>query len=162
MTGDDNPNLLTLRSAVPADHEFLYELYSDRRRTEMAEWGWDPAQQQSFLKLQFTAQARHYDLAFPNADHRIVLCDDCPVGRILVYRSERDIRLVDIALLETHRGQGVGARLVLNLIEEGKQTRKTVTLHVDKRNRAARLYQRLGFAIIDDTGANYKMELRPD
>ncbi len=162
MTGDDNPNAFTLRSVVPADHEFLYELYGDTRRSEMAEWGWDTAQQQNFLKLQFTAQTRHYDMAFPNADHQIVLSDDREVGRILVYRSEREIRLVNIALLEIHRGQGVGTRLILSLIEEGRQTRKKVTLHVDKSNRAARLYLRLGFTIIDDTGASYKMERRPD
>jgi ribosomal protein S18 acetylase RimI-like enzyme len=161
MTGDDNPHALTLRSAVPADHEFLYELYGDTRRSEMADWGWDLTQQQNFLKLQFTAQTRHYDLAFPNADHQIVLCDDRAVGRILVYRSEHAIRLVNIALLPEHRGRGIGASLIRGLFEEATQAGKPVTLHVGKLSRAARLYQRLGFSITGDTGTDYKMEWRP-
>jgi ribosomal protein S18 acetylase RimI-like enzyme len=160
MTG--NPEPFTLRSAVPNDEAFLYELYGSTRKEEMAAWGWDSAQEQMFLKLQFTAQRRHYDIAFPGADHKIVLSGNRPIGLIVVFRTAREIWLVNVALLPEHRGNGVGASLIRSLLEEARAENKPVTLHVDKLNRAARLYQRLGFSIIGDTGTDYKMEWRPD
>ena len=145
---------------MPDDDSFLYDLYGSTRREEMAAWGWDAAQEQMFLKLQFTAQRRHHDIAFPGADHQIVLSDSLPIGEIVVFRMASEIRLVNIALLPEHRGYGIGASLIRGLVEEAKAQAKPVTLHVDKLNRAARLYQRLGFSIIGDTGTDYKMEWR--
>lgn len=162
MTGDRNPEPCTLRSAVPDDEAFLYELYGSTRREEMDAWGWDSAQEQMFLKLQFTAQRRHHDIAFPGADHQIILSGNRPIGRILVFRTAREIRLVNIALLPEHRACGIGSSLIRGLVQEAKAEGKPVTLHVDKLNRAARLYQRLGFSITGDTGTDHKMEWRPD
>ncbi len=162
MTDDRNPEPFSLRSAIPEDQTFLFELYGSTRREEMAAWGWDSAQEQMFLKMQFTAQRRHYNIAFPDADHKIILSQNRPIGLIVVFRMVREIRLVEIALLPEHRGSGIGASLVRGLLQEAKQAGKPVTLHVGKLNRAARLYQRLGFSIIGDTGTDYKMEWRPD
>lgn len=149
---------VTLRLAGPDDEQFLYELYCDTRAEEMAAWGLDQAQQKAFLELQFKARQRHYDIAFSGAEHKIILCEARPIGRILVYRSEREIRLVDIALLTEHRSKGIGASLIEALLEEATTTGKSVTLHVDKLSRAARLYERLGFSMIDETGGSNKME----
>jgi ribosomal protein S18 acetylase RimI-like enzyme len=161
-TMTDRRNPLTFRCAVPDDEVFLFELYASTRNEEMAAWGWDRAQEQMFLNLQFTAQRRHYDIAFPNAEHKIILLDDRPIGRILVFRTEREIRLVDIALLREYRGGGIGASLVRGLFEEAMAANKPVTLHVAKLSRAVRFYRRLGFSIIGDTGTDHKMEWRPD
>lgn len=154
--------IVELRPARPDDERFLYELYVGTRREEMAGWGLDDSRQQAFLQLQFTARQRHYEIAFPGADNRIVLCGNRAVGRILVFRSTREIRLVDIALLDEHRGGGVGASLLRALCNEAQAEGKTVTLHVAKTNRAARLYERLGFSIVDETGGDYKMEWRSE
>ena len=158
----DNPTAaVTERPARPDDEAFLYKLYCRTRLEELAAWGMDPAQQEMFLKLQFTARQRHYDIAFSEADHQIILCHDHPIGRILVFRSASEIRLVDIALLPEWRGTGVGTALLRALLVEARTTGKPVTLHVDKFSRAARLYERLGFAIAGDIGSDYKMEWRP-
>jgi ribosomal protein S18 acetylase RimI-like enzyme len=153
---------VALRPARPDDEAFLYELYRSTRGEELSAWGIEGAQREMLLRLQFTARQRHYDIAFPEADHKIILCDDRPAGRILVFRSEREIRLVDIALLPEHRGRGAGASLIKDLLAEAQASGKPVTLHVDRLNRAARLYRRLGFLVADDTGAAYRMEWRPD
>jgi ribosomal protein S18 acetylase RimI-like enzyme len=153
---------VTLRLASPDDEPFLFELYCSTRIEEMAAWGLDQSQQKTFLELQFTARERHYDIAFSGADHRIILGDARPAGRMVVYRAEREIRLVDIALLPEHRGGGIGASLIQALLEEASSTGKSVTLHVDKSNRAALLYERLGFTVIGDTGGSFKMEWQAD
>lgn len=158
----DARNPLTFRCAEPGDELFLFELYGSIRKEEIAAWGWDRAQEQTFLQLQFTAQRRHYDIAYPNADNKIILFDSRPIGRILVFRTENEIRLVDIGLLPEYRSSGIGASLIRGLFEEAMTANKPVTLHVARVSRAVRLYRRLGFAIIGDTGTDYKMEWRPD
>ena len=161
MTDELKTPLITLRPALPDDEAFLYQLYATTRGEEMRAWGLEASQQEMILKLQFTAQRRHYEIAFPDADHKIILCDGRPAGRILVFRSEREIRLVDIALLPEHRGAGIGASLVRGLMLEAQAAGKPLVLHVEKQNRAARLYERLGFSTTADTGGHYRMEIVP-
>ena len=153
---------ISRRPASADDQSFLYQLYCSTRRDELTAYGIAPAQQEMFLKLQFTARQRHYEIAYTGADHQIVLCNNQPIGRILVYRSASEIRLVDIELLTEWRGKGYGAALVQGLLDEAQAAGKPVTLHVDKFNRAARLYERLGFTICGDIGSDYKMEWRPE
>jgi ribosomal protein S18 acetylase RimI-like enzyme len=157
----DESMQVNARPASADDEAFLYELYRSTRAEELEAWGLDESQQKSFLELQFAARQRHYDIAFSGAEHKIILCGDRPAGRILVYRSEHEIRLVDIALLPEYRQRGFGASLIRGLLCEAKEKGKAVTLHVDTLNRAGRLYERLGFSVVGDIGGSYKMEWRP-
>lgn len=150
---------INLRAATPDDEAFLYELYASTRAAELAAWGWDATQQRAFLDLQFRAQRAHY-AQYPNADARIILDDAQPIGRLFVTRSAQELRLVDIALLPAWRGQGIGARLINDLLAEAAQAGLPVRLHVEKSNPAQRLYQRLGFTLIGDAGPYYSMEWR--
>jgi ribosomal protein S18 acetylase RimI-like enzyme len=103
----------------------------------------------------------HYDAAYSGADHNIILFDGVPAGRMLVHRSDVEVVLVDISLLPERRGAGIGSALIRELVREGGQSGKPVRLHVNRENRARRLYERLGFGIIEDAGAYFKMERRP-
>jgi GNAT superfamily N-acetyltransferase len=150
---------ITLRPARPDDDNFLHKLHAGTRAEEMAAWGWDAAQQQAFLHLQFRAQQAHYN-QYPNADHRIILSDGRPIGRLLISRLESETRLVDIALLPERRGAGIGAALINGLLDEAARANKPVRLHVEKSNRARRLYQRLGFVCAGDIGTHFTMEWR--
>src|SRR6185295_8487026 len=111
--------LVSLRPATPDDEEFLCELYSSSRREELASWGWDSAQRDAFLTLQFNAQQAHFRNQFPRADHSIVLVDGRAMGRMVVARMESEIRLADIALAPECRGAGIGTSLIRNLHLEG-------------------------------------------
>lgn len=161
MTQDRKPAPITLRPALPDDEAFLYELYCTTRAEEIAAWGWNPSQQEMFLRLQFTAQRQHYGLAYEGAEHAIIVVNTRPAGRILVFRSELELVLVDIALLPDQRCSGIGTALIQDLLDEGKRGGKPVSLHVATHNRARRLYDRLGFETIEDTGMYFKMEWRP-
>lgn len=161
MTDELKSSAITLRDALPDDEDFLYQLYLTTRSEEITAWGLEASQQEMILQLQFTAQRRHYEIAFPEADHKIILCDDRPAGHILVYRSEHEFRLVDIALSTEHRGAGIGSSLIRALIMEAQGAAKPLVLHVEKHNRAARLYERLGFWTTEDIGGHYRMEFAP-
>jgi ribosomal protein S18 acetylase RimI-like enzyme len=152
---------ITLRPAQPDDEPFLYELYSSTRMEEISAWGLDSAQQETFLQLQFRGQQSHYRMQASEVDYRIILLDDRPIGQLIVIRTDREIRLADISLLPEHRGGGIGASLISDLFAEAQVKGMPVTLHVEKTNRAVRLYQRLGFTATGDTGAHWKMEWHP-
>ncbi len=149
-----------LRPAEPEDADFLFELYCSTRAEELAAWNLEETQQQVFLDLQFRAQQAHYN-QYPNLDHRIILENGNRIGRIMVSRLENEIRLADISLLTEARGKSIGAKLISDLQTEAGQSGKPLRLHVEKNNRALRLYQRLGFTITNDLGFHYFMEWRP-
>jgi ribosomal protein S18 acetylase RimI-like enzyme len=150
-----------LRKVEAGDEEFLYELYCSTRHEEMAAWGWPKAQQDMFLKMQFRGLQQNYRSQPDITDDRIILADGTPAGRIIVLRTDREICLADISLLPLYRGLGVGTELICGLFDESDSTHRPVTLHVEKNNDGARrLYERLGFNAVADSGVHYKMERR--
>jgi ribosomal protein S18 acetylase RimI-like enzyme len=149
---------IALRPVQPDDQPFLFELYASTRTEEIAAFGWDSAQADMFLRLQFRGQQRHYQAQAFEVDYRIITVEGKSIGQLIVISSPIEIRLADISLLPEHRGGGIGAFLILGLFAEAREKNLPVTLHVEKTNRAARLYERLGFKTIDDTGAHLKME----
>jgi ribosomal protein S18 acetylase RimI-like enzyme len=137
---------VSLRPVTAADGEFLFQVYADTRREEVAAWGWDGAQQLVFLRMQFTAQRQSHAAAYPDADDSVIVCDGESVGRVVVQRAEDHIRLVDIALLPAHRNRRIGTFLIRALMNESQATGHPLRLHVARANRAVHLYERLGFS----------------
>lgn len=153
---------LRLREAGGGDEDFLFALYGSTRRDELAAWGMAEAQQETFLRMQYHAQRQRYAADGERSRHHIILRGDVPVGRMIVVRSADDIRLGDIAVLPEHRGGGIGAALIRDLQDEAVRAGLPLRLHVARDNDgAARLYQRLGFAVTGDTGSHFKMEWLP-
>jgi len=138
-----------------------FAVYVNTRAEELAAWGWPAAQQEAFLRMQFTAQQRHYSGAFPQATHSVVLCAGQPIGTMIVDRAGDAMRLVDIALLPAARGTGLGGQLIRALLDEAGADGRVLRLSVLRTDPAARLYGRLGFVPVVDDGMYVKMEARP-
>jgi ribosomal protein S18 acetylase RimI-like enzyme len=149
---------IALRPADAEDEAFLLRLYESTRADELASLS--EIQQEAFMRLQFVAQRAAYRAQFPHADHRIILVDGQPVGRLLVNRTGEEIRLVDISLLADHRNRGIGTWLLEQLQAETAATPGPLTLHVVVTNPAINLYRRLGFVATSDTGSHLLMEWR--
>ncbi len=111
--------------------------------------------------MQFEAQRRHYSEHFPDAAFLVIVRDGRPAGRLYVDRGLASIHIIDIALLPEHRRAGIGSHLLAELLAEGDREGKAVSLHVEHFNPAMRLYERLGFRGIEDTGVYYLLERPP-
>lgn len=148
---------LSLRTVRNQDEDFLFRLYASTRQEEISAWGWDATQQNAFLRMQFRAQRQGYAADYAGADHQVILADDEPVGRLMVHRTEKEVRLVDIAVLSEYRNRGLGAALIRDLMAECQASRKPLRLQVAKGNRAARLYERLGFLQTGEDEIYYHM-----
>ena len=142
-----------LRRVQPGDEELLFRVYAGTRTEELAPVPWDESRKQAFLRSQFDAQSRWYREHYTRASYEIVVVDGEPAGRLYLHRGGSEIRIVDIALLPEHRGNGVGTSLLKDVLAEAEATGKRVTIHVERFNPALRLYERLGFRIAEDKGA---------
>jgi ribosomal protein S18 acetylase RimI-like enzyme len=150
---------LTLRTVTPEDDSFLLSVYASTRASEMAQVQWQEGQQEAFLKWQFDMQRREYDARFPEAEYDVIEIDGEPAGRIWIGRSEDEIRLLDIALLPQFQNREAGTRLVTNLIDEARSTGQRLRHMVFVLNDDAdRLYERLGFVVIEEMGGYKHME----
>lgn len=153
---------ITFRPIRPEDYDFLRRLYASTREEELAQvTDWSAEQKETFLSQQFEAQHHHYQKYYPEASFEMILDGEEPIGRLYVSRWEREIRLVDVALVPEARGRGIGSALLRDLLAEGDRTGKTVSIHVERFNPALRLYRRLGFREIEEKGPYFLMEWRP-
>ena len=141
-----------LRPRTEADLPFLCDLYAHTREEELAPVPWPQEQKRAFLEDQFDKQHRHYLQHYPQAQWWIVTCEDRAVGRLYVAQTARDLRVMDVSLLAAHRNQGVGGALMRSLLAHADRLGISASLHVEPFNPALRLYQRLGFATVEDKG----------
>ena len=154
-------NALTFRLIAESDLEFLYRVYASTRQEEMALMPWGDDEKDAFLRSQFQFQQQHYRQSYPDATFAVVMLGDDEIGRLYVQRHQNEILIIDIALLPEHRGKGIGARMLQDLMQEASETVKPVCIHVLKANDSAiRLYHRLGFGKVEDVGLYDRMEWR--
>ncbi|ETW95057.1 MAG: hypothetical protein ETSY1_32160 [Candidatus Entotheonella factor] len=149
---------ITFRPISDDDMPFLYEVFVSTRVDELAPLGWTDEQIDAFLRPQFHAQHTHYHAYFKGATYDLIVLDEQAIGRLYLYRTDTELRILDIALLPSHRQQGIGGVLLQDLLDEARAGQKTVGIYVEKFNPALRLYQRLGFREMEDTGVYYRME----
>lgn len=137
------------RPATDADRTFCWHLHVQTMRDYVeATWGWDE-----------TDQRERFERAFNAAGLRIVEVDGLPVGVLRVDASDVPVRLLSIAVAPSHQRCGLGTALVEHVVREAGVA--PVWLQVLKANPARRLYERLGFVVIEETATHWQMVLRP-
>jgi ribosomal protein S18 acetylase RimI-like enzyme len=135
---------VTLRDAVDGDRAFLRSVFASTRPRELAALTGDT--REWFIDDQFGRQEAHYR-AYPDATFSIVEVDGEPAGRLYVSRGLEagEVRIIDIALIERFRGQGIGTYVLDGLLREADAAGARASIHVEVDNPARRLYERLGF-----------------
>jgi ribosomal protein S18 acetylase RimI-like enzyme len=98
---------------------------------------------------------RHFDCA------EILELDGVPIGLLKVVRSPAEWRISQIQLLPEHQRQGIGSRLLREMLDGATAAGVTVTLAALKMNPAVRLYCRLGFTIESESGKSVAMKFTP-
>jgi GNAT superfamily N-acetyltransferase len=143
---------ITLKDSSPQDFAFLWEV----RRASMKQyleqtWGpWDEAKQ----RRQFQASL----LEFP---HRIIEWQGQRIGILALKKFPDWIMLIRIFLLPQAQKQGIGTRIIGEILKSACGQGLPVRLRVLKVNPARRLYERLGFVVTEETATHYSMEARP-
>lgn len=150
---------IALRPRRDDDEAFMRELFFSVRGPEFAVMGWPESALRDFLAGQSQLQNRHYANVYPNAANLVVTRNGIAIGRVVLYPSPGDIRVVDIALLTQWRGSGLGGVLLEAVKQQAKACRASVSLSVDLNNPALRLYLRQGFLPVSNNGVAQEMRL---
>ena len=136
---------LGYRPATESDIDFLYTL----RLATMKEyvdktWGWDDAYQHSHLRKNYVP-----------AKVQILTLNGQDIGMLSVEERNEDIFLKTIEIHPAFQNKGIGTAIITQIIADGFHKRKPVRLQVLKVNPAKRLYDRLGFSVIEETSTHY-------
>ena len=149
MNCSEKADSIELRVACQDDKEFIYDV----KRAAMFEyieqtWGWDEDEQRELHERRFGSQ-----------EFQIVSLGDHDVG-IMSVALEPDCLFVNqIYILPEHQGRRIGGECMQNVFERATESNLPVKLKVLRVNpRAAAFYERLGFAITDETGTHFMMQ----
>jgi len=154
-------DVLTLRAETEHDRDFVAALYADMRAAELAPVDWPDEAKQAFLRDQYRLQHDHYRKHYVGAEFLLIELDGAAAGRLYLHRTRGEIRVMDIALLQTCRGRGIGTRLVHALLAIADADGCQLTLHVEPDNPVKSLYQRCGLTLIEERGAYHFMGREP-
>ena len=149
---------ITLRDAGPDDESFLLQVFACTRAAELALVPWTQEQKDAFLQMQFRAQHSYYHETYPDADYKVILRDDEPVGRIYINREPGLIKILDVTVLPEFRNGGVGSELVRGVLHEAADSNRHVQIYVETFNPSLELFKKMGFSILEEEGINYLLE----
>jgi len=149
------------RPMTDDDLPFVAALYASTRAEEVAATGWPPDAQAAFLDQQHRAQHQHYRNVHADAEWLIVERGGEAIGRLYLDETSSAVNLLDISLLPDARGSGLGGAILADLLAFAAGRGKDVEIYVEKFNPARRLYQRLGFEVVEDAGVYDRMMWRP-
>jgi len=150
-----------LRPITDDDRDFLFRLYASTRAEELRGVDWSDAQKEAFLRMQFDAQHHAYTTNYPGAEFSVVLVDGVPAGRLYLHQREDELRIVDVALMPAYRGRGLGGALLRQVQQRAQALGLAARIHVELYNPAQRLYARLGFVKIGESGVYHLLEWKP-
>lgn len=119
---------------------------------------WPMDQKEEFLRQQFQAQHEHYQHHFPEATYQIIIYKNQDIGRLYLDTREDEIRIIDIAIIPSFRGKGIGREILGEILKTARKKDFAVRIHVEKDNPAMTLYKRLGFSLKEDKGVYHFME----
>jgi len=91
---------------------------------------------------------------------KIVKTDDQDIGMLKVKCNSDNWEIIQIQLLPDYQHMGIGTNLIQNLQMEATQQGIIVFLSVLKVNPAKRLYERLGFEMVQENEQSYTMRYK--
>jgi GNAT superfamily N-acetyltransferase len=152
---------ITVRGEAGDDLDFSAALYALTRQAELATVDWTDAQKQAFCRQQFDAQHAHYRQHYPKAQLLMVERDGVPVGRLYFEQTGKELRLMEVTLVESARNQGIGGAISDTLLRHAHAVGIPMGLHVEPFNPARRLYERQGFREVELRGLYLYMVCQP-
>jgi ribosomal protein S18 acetylase RimI-like enzyme len=136
------------RRVTAQDFAFCWTTYRDAMQplaVELMQWN-------------ETNQRRGIEEALADEGTSILVSDDADAGWLHVIETRRDIHLGHLYLAPQVRNRGLGTKFLRWMGERATRKEKNFTLEVLKNNRARRLYERLGFRIIETSPLKFTMQ----
>lgn len=133
-------DIFFLRPARPDDFPFAEAIYIEAMRPLMEQLGcWDEPMRRAAIRR-----------SFKTADSWIIIAHSTEIGWMQVTERDADYNLAQLQILERYCGNGIGSKIIEDLMAKAKHAGKSVSLSAVRTNRAIQLYRRMGFKFIDE------------
>ncbi len=141
-----------LRPATKDDVDALYRIHRDALGHYVEQtWGaWDE-----------DWQTRNFREHFDVTHRQVVEWDGRAIGFLDVMEQDESTLLANIQISPEFQRRGIGTRLIRDVLERAASRGVPVTLRVLRVNPARRLYERLGFEVVDTSETHYMMASHP-
>ena len=137
----------SLRPAAERDFDFLYNLkVACLKEYVTATYGWDEQD-----------QLRRFSDSFDPSSTEIIVVKEQDVGQISLEEQASEIFIAGIYILPAWQNLGLGSTVLKDVLSRGAERGTGVRLQVLKVNPASRLYERIGFTVVEETDTHYKM-----
>ena len=125
------------------DFDFLFELKKQNFKKYVDNiWGW-------------------IDLNEHLSHKRIIIYNGIEIGVYAYHITDDGTYFInEINILKEYQGNGIGTKILKDVLEKNKNDNIITILQVFKDNPAINLYKRLGFVIYDETETHYRMEVK--
>ena len=142
--------MYSLRNQKPEDYEFLRDLqHQSYRDVILLQFGdWDRKRQDELFE-------KNYNL---NSPHQIIQYKNKDMGVLKIVEKADEIKIQELQILPKYQNMGIGSSILKNLIKQSYDSSKTLKLEVLRMNKAATLYQRLGFETYKITDKKFFMQ----
>ena len=111
--------------------------------------------------MQFEAQDSYYRTQYPDAQRDVIEIAGVPAGRLYIFTTVAELRVIDIALLPQYRSRGIGGGLMRTILRPAAETGRVVTIHVEVDNPAPICAERLRFSPVEQRGPYLLMRWAP-
>jgi len=154
------PKSITLRPIGKSDEPFLRKAYETSRDDELKDVVWNnPAERESFFRMQFDAQSLHYETFFGTADFDIIEVEGKPAGRLIVSWNDDHAVFIDIILVPKYRKLGIAGSIMDALIKEVDRRGISASLSYEKwKPYLEKVYARYGFVTVNERPGHFVME----
>ncbi len=136
-----------LRPATEADKEFLRELHRTTLREYVDQvFGWDDDEQRAF-----------FDERWDPRPQQVIRVEGRDAGALHVEVRDDEVFLANIGLLPEYQSRGIGSRVIQSVLDDARARGLPVSLSVLRPNPARRLYERLGFAVVEESPERFTL-----
>ena len=143
---------LTLRRAGAEDADFAFRVLKETMlEYVVSTWGTWHEEESRRETVEQVSSGRTEIIEF----------NQVPIGVQLVERPGTHIQLVQLYIAKEFQRRGLGTQLLKRLFVEARESSLPIRLRVLPVNPAKRLYERLGFVVIETTAERLFMEWRP-
>ena len=139
---------LTHRPTTESDIPFLLALRVQSMGPHLAAAGIDATEADYLVRVRYRLDCAE-----------VLLRDGVPVGLLKVVREATTWTVMQIQFLPEVQGQGLGARVLRQVIADARRAGVALCLSVLKANPAKDLYERLGFVVVGETEDEFEMQL---
>ncbi len=140
--------MISYRQADENDFDLTLSIKSLSLRQYIEQiWGWD-------ANVQLEYHRKH----FKPEQIKIILSNNKEVGLVDLEETNDRFFLVNILIEQAFQGQGIGRKVIEDVIRKAIKKNKKIELQVFKINaRAKKLYVELGFVVTGETDLHYQM-----